>query len=76
MSGRIVDESEDEYEVFQSPFDMTITTSFMKSEIEKQVKSPLSPMPAKLLDRLNEQEVQDLMVYLLSGGKEDGEWYK
>ncbi len=76
LSGRIVDESEDEYEVFQSPFDMTITTSFMKSEIEKQVKSPLSPMPAKLLDRLNEQEVQDLMVYLLSGGKEDGEWYK
>jgi putative heme-binding domain-containing protein len=75
VTGRIVNETDEVLEIYQSPFDMTITTTLNKADIADQMKSPLSPMPAKLLDRLNEQEVKDLMVYLLSGGKEDGEWY-
>ena len=76
VNGRIVNETESEYEIYQSPFDMTITSTLSKSDIDKSEKSPLSPMPAKLLDRLNEDEVQDLMVYLLSGGKGESEYYK
>jgi len=55
--GSIVDETDD----------MTQLSSVQKSAIENKTLSPISPMPAKLSNRLSEKEVQDLFVYLISG---------
>jgi len=49
-----------------NPYSSTYTTKLEKSTIEKQELSPISPMPPGLFNRLNEQEVEDLMAYLLS----------
>lgn len=76
LVGRIVNETDEAYTIFQSPYDMTATTEILKSDIERQSYSAISPMPAKLLNTLNEDEVLDLMVYLLAGGKEDSHLYQ
>ncbi len=73
--GRVVNESDDNYTIFQSPYDITATVEIAKSDITSQEESAISPMPAKLLNPLNEDEVLDLMVYLLAGGKADSELY-
>jgi putative heme-binding domain-containing protein len=39
-----------------------------KRNIEERQLSPTSPMPAGLLRTLNEEEILDLLAYLLSGG--------
>lgn len=75
VTGRILKETEEEIEVFQSPYDMTYKTSIPTNDIVSQEVSPLSPMPSNLLDPLNPQEVRDLLVYLLAGGDGDHAYY-
>ena len=74
--GRIVGENEDKYTIFQSPFDITQTSEIPKADVLKTEISGISPMPSKLLNRLNEEEVKDLFVYLLSGADEKHEYYE
>jgi len=35
------------------------------SDVESTMPSPISPMPAGMIDRLNKEELQDLLAYLL-----------
>jgi hypothetical protein len=42
--------------------------SVNRKQIESINPSPVSMMPVGLLDTLNNEEVLDLMAYLLSGG--------
>lgn len=74
--GRIIRETDDSFEVYQSPYNITATTEIDKTNILNKERSSISPMPAKLLNGLNEQEVLDLFVYLLSGADENHEYYK
>ena len=76
MTGRLLSETESAFVIYQSPYDMTSTTEIMKSDVINSELSAISPMPAKLLDRLNEQEVIDLFAFLMSGGQEDHEYYQ
>jgi len=76
ISGRVVGETENYLEIYQSPFDITVTTKLKKTDIIDRSLSPLSPMPVKLLNRLNEKEVKDLIVYLLAGGDPNHEHYE
>jgi putative heme-binding domain-containing protein len=39
-----------------------------KSDVEEMKESKVSQMPVGLLDQINEQEVRDLMAYLMSAG--------
>lgn len=75
VSGRIVGDTDEAYTIYQSPFDMTITTEISKSDIVSEELSPISPMPPQLFDRLNEKEVSELIVYLLAGGEKDHKMY-
>lgn len=75
MSGRVLKNVDDKIEIYQSPYDPTQTSHIAKEDIESQVLSSISPMPAKLLNRLNEQEILDLFVYLLSGADSNHEYY-
>lgn len=76
MMGRIVRETDEEIVLNPSPLAPEKTVSVAKSEVVEQSLSALSPMPAGLLNRLNEDEVLDLMAYLMAGGEEDSEVYE
>ena len=75
ITGRIVNEDESSYTVYQSPYDPGNRTKFSKSDVLNQEQSSISPMPAKLLNSLNEDEVRDLLVYLLTAGNAEHEYY-
>ena len=64
--GRVLREENDYIFVNQNPYDPSQEVGIQLSEVISRESSPVSTMPSRLLDRLNEQEVADLMAYLLS----------
>lgn len=74
--GRIIDEKDNVYKLYQSPYATNQLTEVNKSDVIEIKPSPISPMPAQLLNGLNEQEIKDLFVYLLAGGDESSEYYE
>ena len=75
MVGRIVGENDQELTLSLNPYmpDQTVTVPL--SDVASQEPSPVSLMPPGLLNRLNEDEVLDLMAFLLSGGDPDHEYF-
>jgi putative heme-binding domain-containing protein len=67
-TGRIVSEMPDSITLVVDPENATKTITIAKTEIEEQKPSNVSLMPKDLLKPLNEQEVLDLLAYLLSRG--------
>jgi putative heme-binding domain-containing protein len=65
ISGRIIEEKDGKWIVATNPFDLTQTTEVEANEIGKTGKSPVSPMPPALIDRLGPDELKDLLAYLL-----------
>jgi putative heme-binding domain-containing protein len=74
--GRILNEEGDKLQLAVSAFDPSIQVSVNRSDILAIDRSTVSPMPAGLLNSLNEQEVVNLMAYLLSGGNAQDKVYK
>lgn len=66
--GRIVGENDELIRVLTSPEDPTKISDISKSEIDELQPSPVSIMPVDLLKPLNQDEVMDLLAYLLSRG--------
>ena len=66
VTGRIVAESPDTITLVSDPEDATKVVQIARSEIEAITASPTSLMPAGLLDQLNEDEVLDLVAYVLA----------
>ena len=64
--GRVMDEKDGILHVATSPFDFTQTQEVKRSEVKNIEPSPVSPMPAGLINSLNEEELRDLMGYLLA----------
>ena len=67
-TGRIVSETEKTYTVVTDPEVSTKVVDLVRADIDEMKPSPLSLMPPGLLKPLNEQEVLDLLAYLLSRG--------
>lgn len=67
-TGRIVNATNDSITILVDPEDSTKLVTVKKDEIEEQHLSPVSLMPKDLLKTLNENEVFDLLAYLLSRG--------
>ncbi len=65
--GRVLREENDQIFINQNPYDLYQEIGIETSEVLLREVSPVSIMPSRLLDRLNEEEVADLMAYLLSG---------
>ncbi|MET2986101.1 hypothetical protein [Aureibaculum conchae] len=76
VTGRVVAEPDDAIEISTSAFSPSITTTIKKSNIKAEKESAISPMPLGLINRFNEQELNDFIAYLLSGGDENHEIYK
>lgn len=68
--GRIVSETDRQVSVLTDPEDSTKIVDIPRNEVDEILASTVSIMPAKLLDQLNQDEVLDLLAYLLSRGDE------
>ncbi|MDA1051059.1 MAG: c-type cytochrome [Planctomycetota bacterium] len=68
ITGRIVNLAGDAFRVSENMLDPGNLTSVDRKQIDEIIPSKLSMMPQGLLDTLNEEEVLDLMAYLLSRG--------
>ena len=75
IAGRILSETTDSIKIMPNPLNTSYTVQLAKPSVVKKELSPISPMPSGLLNRLNEEEIKDLFVYLLSGADESHELY-
>jgi len=70
-AGRILSETDETITIMSNPYSSTYTTKLEKATIEKQEMSPISPMPPGLFNRLNEEEIYNLLAYLMSEEAEE-----
>jgi putative heme-binding domain-containing protein len=68
VTGRIVSETSDAVTVVVNPEDATKTVTLKKSNIVEQTLSAASLMPKDLINGLNQNEMLDLLAYILSRG--------
>ncbi|MFO0950324.1 MAG: family 16 glycoside hydrolase [Isosphaeraceae bacterium] len=76
VTGRIVNLHNDVMSVVTNMLDPNNQTSIDRNKIEDMKPSPTSMMPEGLLNTLKEDEVLDLMAYLLSRGDRESEVFK
>lgn len=65
LTGKIVGEKDENWIIATNPFDFTQTVEIERSEIKEIKPSPISPMPPGLINRMNADELKDLLAYLL-----------
>ncbi len=75
LIGRGLRSSDDSVYVGVNPFNITQETAIATSNIASSEPSPVSMMPPGLINRLNEEELKDLVAYLQSGGDPGHEVY-
>jgi len=63
--GKMIEEKDQHWLVATSPFDFTQTIEIERSNIKEMKKSGISPMPPALINRLNPEELKDLLAYML-----------
>ncbi len=68
VSGRIVSETDTTLVVLLDPQDSSKVMEIAKEDVVASEPSPVSLMPADLLDSLNRDEVLDLLAFVLSRG--------
>ena len=76
INGRVVNLSGDTLRINENMLDPNATVTVDRKMIEMQKPSPVSMMPAGLLDTLAEPELLDLMAYLLSRGDAEGPMFQ
>ena len=74
--GRIVNLHGDTYQLMTDMLDPNKLTSINRKKVESIKPSKVSPMPEGLLDTFKEDEVLDLMAYLLSRGDRNHAMFK
>ena len=74
--GRIANLSGNSYRVITDMMNPGNMTNVDRDSIEEMVPSKTSMMPKGLLDTLNEEELLDLMAYLLSRGDRENPMFK
>ena len=65
LTGKIVGEKDEKWIIATNPFDFSQTIEIERNDIGEIKPSPVSPMPPGLINRLNEDELKDLLAYLL-----------
>jgi putative heme-binding domain-containing protein len=65
LSGKILEEKDEKWIIATNPFDMGQTIEIERNDIKSVRPSPVSPMPPGMINRLNEEELKDLLAYLL-----------
>src|SRR5690606_3725197 len=60
--GKVIEEKDDHWLVAVSAFDFSQTIEIERNRIKGMKPSPVSPMPPALINRLNEDELKDLLA--------------
>jgi putative heme-binding domain-containing protein len=68
LVGKITDEDGQNYYLSQNPFAPADIKKVPKNTVSRKKNSEVSIMMPGLVNRLNEEELKDLMAYLISGG--------
>lgn len=66
--GRIIGEGDGKVDVMTNPFAPNFTIAIDAKHIRSRKDYPVSMMPPGLINALNEDELKDLLAYLLGGG--------
>lgn len=74
--GRLLREDETTYYVSQNPFAPQMIKEIPKEQVTSTKESEVSVMLPGLINRLNEEELKDLVAYLVSGGNSNHEVYQ
>jgi putative heme-binding domain-containing protein len=73
--GKLMGEENGSLLIATSPLDPSQTTLVKKDDITTTAPMKVSVMPPGLLNRLNQDEVLDLIAYLISGGNEQDKMF-
>jgi len=76
VTGRIANQHGDTLQVMTNMLDPNNLTKLNRKRIEHQEISKISMMPAGLLDTFKEDEILDLVAYLLSRGDRNAPMFK
>lgn len=74
--GRLTNENDSTYFISQNPFAPEVIREIPKQEVASTKYSYISVMYPGLINRVNEEELKDLMAYLMTGGNEEHQIYK
>lgn len=74
--GKLNDEDAQNYYISQNPFAPNDIKTVAKSSVVLKKNADVSIMMGGLINRLNEEELKDLMAYLISGGNANHPVYK
>ena len=76
MTGLIVGETDESVKLVVDPLAMAEPNLIAKDEIEGRAVSKTSTMPQGLMDRLTEEEILDLLAYVVSRGNDKAPAYR
>ena len=76
LVGRLTDQDEEKYYLSQNPFAPDQIREVPKEEVTETKLSAVSVMPPGLINSMGEEELQDLLAYLMSGGNPDHPIYQ
>jgi putative heme-binding domain-containing protein len=71
VTGLVLEENADTVKVIENPLVKSQPVILKKAEIADRRKSPTSIMPKGLLDKLNREEILDLVAYITARGHAD-----
>lgn len=66
--GRLISQDNEKYIISQNPFAPQTTRELLKKDVVRTRVSDVSPMLPGMINRLNAEELKDLLAYLKSGG--------
>ncbi|MDP4285100.1 MAG: c-type cytochrome [Bacteroidota bacterium] len=74
--GRLIKEDNDNYYISQNPFAPQTLREIPKKDVTSSKLSDVSIMLPGMINRLNPEELKDLMAYLMSGGDKNNKVFK
>ena len=74
--GRLIREDKDKYYVSQNPFAPQILREISKKDVSSTKISDVSIMLPGMINRLNPEELKNLMAYLTTGGDKNNKVFK
>jgi len=73
--GRLVNQDADKYYISQNPFAPQALREILKKDVVRTRLSEISPMLPGMINRLNSEELKDLIAYLKAGGNKQDPVY-
>ncbi|PCJ97394.1 MAG: heme-binding protein [Flavobacteriaceae bacterium] len=74
--GRLMNEDDENYIISQNPYALDLLRNIPKDQVVEVKLSTLSLMPPGTINRLNEEELKDLLAYLMAGGNPENDIYE